>query len=733
VGDFFSHHLIGESTVSHHPVEDSNTSSNPSFQSVLDTLVSRRSVLRSGATVATLSAATGLSLLGSGCSSSDSNPLTGSGVMLPARLGFEAVAKSLEDRITLPAGYSARVLFALGDPLVDGIAEYANDGSDDGNWDRRAGDHHDAMAYYPFPKGSGSSSEGLLAINHEALTDDYLHVAGPTDTAGVRPLAEVVKEQFAHGVAVIKVRQEGGVWSVDRSASQNKRWHVNSEMQISGPARGSALLTTQLSPMGGVSFGTLNNCGHGYTPWGTYLSGEENWFAYFKLDDSASDSPELTRYGIVSTRTGFNYRGWDTPTDGGDLQKRFNASRTGASAAEDFRNEPNHFGYCVEIDPYDPSVTPKKRTALGRFSHEGAWFAPAVSGQPLVVYMGDDARGEYIYKFVSAENWNPADASGGLEIGDKYLDRGTLYVAKFNDDSSGEWLELSTTNPLLFDFSAAEIAVYTRQAADALGATRMDRPEWGTVSPITGEVFLTLTNNVLSNRPVSAVDAANPRAYTDTRSAQGSFISAATQTGNPNGHIIRWREAGGRGDARSFSWDIFLFGAEAGADSSNVNVSQLTAENDFSSPDGLWADSRGILWIQTDDGAFTDVSNCMMLAAIPGTVSDGEVKSITSTVGADSKTVNSPVGKVLGTDQLARFLVGTPGCEITGVDMTPDNRTMFVNVQHPGERGNLTSFQSHWPLGSNGADATVVNTSPTARPRSATIVITRDDGGEIGV
>jgi len=707
--------------VSHHPVEDSNRSRNPEFSSVLNALMTRRSLLRSSAGVATLTAASGMLLVG--CDDDDSNPVA------PRTLGFSPVPKSLEDRVRIPEGYSASILYALGDPVASGIAAYANDGSDDGNWDKRAGDHHDGMAYYPLPKGSASSTDGLLAINHEALTDIYLHVNGPTAVDGVRPLAEVLKEQYAHGVAVIRVTASEGTWSVDRNATQNKRWHVNSQMEISGPARGSDLLVTKLSPAATTAFGTLNNCGHGVTPWGTYATGEENWFAYFTLDESG-DSPDLARYGISSSTQGFNYRGWDTPTDGGDLQKRFDVSRTAGSASGDFRNEPNHFGYIVEIDPYDPTATPKKRTALGRFSHEGAWFAPAVAGRPLVVYMGDDARNEYIYKFVSAQNWDPADAAGGLEIGDKYLDEGTLYAAKFNDNGTGTWFELTTANPALAGFTAAEIAVNTRQAADAAGATKMDRPEWATVNPRTGEVYLTLTNSSSgssgrgqggsSSQPV---DAANPRSYDrDTGSITESL------DGNVNGHIIRWRENGNNAAATAFEWDIYLFGSRASY-GPDVNVSGLTADNDFSSPDGIWCDARGVLWIQTDDGAYTQptandtaATNCMMLAALPGTVGDGSVKTIGSQTTIAGATPDATT--------LARFLVGVPGCEITGVDMTPDYKTMFVNVQHPGEGGDLTEFVSNWP-NSNG-DATAAGVAGK-RPRTATIVVTRDDGGEIAI
>lgn len=693
--------------MAHHPVEDSNPSDNPAFSDLLSQLLDRRRLLKAGAATATT--ASGLSLVA--CGDNHAPPR-------PAALGFAAVPKSTADRVSLPAGYRARVLYALGDPISDSIAAYPNDGSDDGNWDQRAGDHHDAIAFFPLPRGSSNSSEGLLVMNHEALTDVYLHPAGPTqDLEGRRPLAEVLKEQYAHGVSVIRVVDDGsGNWSVDRSSSFNKRWHVNSEMRLSGPAAGTTLTRTALSPDGVTTWGTLNDCGNGVTPWGTYIAGEENWFAYFTVN-AAGDSDELARYGIRSSSTGFNYRGWDTPADASGLQQRFDLSPTGASASADFRNEAHHFGYGAEIDPYDPDAMPRKRTALGRCSHEGIWFAPARAGEPVVAYTGDDSRGEYVYKFVSQALWNPADADGGLAAGDKYLDAGTLYVARFNGDGSGQWIALNAANT--GGMSPAEVCVFTRIAADRAGATRMDRPEWGTVDPVTGTVYFTMTNNNSSNRNLDSLDAANPRSYEDVNG----------RTGNVNGHIIRWREHGDRADATSFDFDVFLFGARAG-DEPDINVSGLSADNDFSSPDGIWADARGVLWIQTDDSAYGDVTNCMMLAALPGEVFDGEVRQITSTLNGESATVAAPVGASLGSDRLARFLVGPVECEITGVCTTPDHRSMFVNVQHPGERGDLADIHSHWPSGSG--DATDSG-SPGARPRTATIVITREDGGEIGL
>ena len=357
--------------------------------------------------------------------------------------------------------------------------------------------------------------------------------------------------------------------------------------------------------------------------------------------------------------------------------------------------------------------------------------------------MGDDSRGEYVYKWVSQDAWSPADAHVGerMAVGDKYLDQGRLYVARFLADGSGRWIELSITQPAIANYTGyvfadqADVTVHARLAADAVGATRMDRPEWCATHPETGEVYFTMTNN--SNRKVEPstsqqqVDAANPRSYRD------SFAGgAAGSPGNVNGHIVRLRESMDRTDATQFTWDVYLFGAEAGADPMLVNLSSLTDDQDFSSPDGLWfSQSTGLCWIQTDDGAFTDRTNCMMLAGVAGRVGDGQARNLNHALSSGgSLDVQTFVGKAPNDDALRRFLVGPRDCEITGVCETPDGRALFVNIQHPGESistarvADPASFLSHWPAnagyGAGGAD--------TARPRSATVVITKDDGGRVG-
>jgi secreted PhoX family phosphatase len=475
------------------------------------------------------------------------------------------------------------------------------------------------------------------------------------------------------------------------------------------------------------------------------LGCEENWAVYFQIPTTgkAADT-KLTasraRYGVAraplsATATAGSGQGWHTVSSSDDRFARWNVSADGANAAADFRNEPNTFGYNVEIDPLDPTSTPAKRVAMGRFAHEACVCSVPVAGKPLAFYMGCDSRNEYIYKFVTAQNWSASDIGGGMAAGDKYLNEGKLYVAKFNSDGSGEWIELDINNPLIKGYSAysfanqADVYVNTRHAADAVGATKMDRPEWGALNPANGDVYFTLTNNNSTNRTPATVNAANPRSYADPDGNKGS--------GNPNGHIIRFAEDGAAANAMKFRWDIFLFGAEEDS-VGNVNLSGLTAANSFSSPDGLWfSPSTGICWIQTDDGAFTDETNCMVLAAIPGQVGDGRNIVIDNELSGARGQQATFIGAALGEARLRRFLVAPKGSEVTGVTETADGKTLFVNIQHPGELtpalGTAADFtyQSVWPT--NGGGITGGAYGAGKRPRSATLMITRTDGGKIGL
>ncbi len=675
----------------------SNNSNNPEFATVLEKRLSRRQVLGGSLTaaVAGLFGTAGLANLAVAAPPGAKLPpaaLANGKVpfALNPTLGFEAIPLTRTDSATLPYGYKAQTLIPWGTPITapypafDGI-----NGNTGAEQERQVGSHHDGIHY--FPMADDPNGHGILALNHEYVDQRVLHVNGPSPRP--RPTDEVRKEIAAHGVAIVEVKRTDGHWDVVRG-SYNRRITAGTEMELTGPVRGSDLVKTRFSAEGTHTRGTINNCAHGYTPWGTYLTCEENWAGYFV--NKSGRPREHSRYGVSTSNGRYS---WETAVSGADEYLRFDASATAASAAEDYRNEPNNQGWIVEIDPFDPTSTPKKRTALGRFAHEGVVFGPPQQGQPLAFYSGDDAQNEYIYKFVTKARYHK-----GL-TGD-VLDEGTLYVARFNDDGSGEWLALDI-NDLNFQTAAtmagvefkdqADVLVNTRLAADVVGATKMDRPEWGAVHPQTNEVYFALTNN--SARALADIDAANPRGP------------------NATGHIIRWRERGNRNWATRFDWDIFVLAGPEG-DSQVLpaqNGPALTQDNIFASPDGIWFDNSGILWIQTDMSGSQQIGG-----------------SASGDFGANGMLAANPV-----TGEIKRFLSGPNDQETTGVVATPDGKTLFVNFQHPGDRSGVGAFTSNWPdhgavfRHPDGAEPTVVPRGP--RPRSATIVITREDGGVVGL
>lgn len=720
---------------------DNNSSANPHFNTVLERGLTRRGILRGGVggAIAAMFAPMALTACGGG-SDGDGPVVVGPSETL---LGFTAVAKTLADISTVPTGYTATTLIACGDPLAAGVPAYKNDGTDT-DYAQRSGDCHDGMEYFGLnaagQRDDNSNDRAILGINHEYITPVVLHAAGPSPRP--RPASESQIEIDCHGVSLVEIRKgSDGKFAYVQNSPFNRRVTAETEIEISGVARGNPLLVTKFSPDATKTRGTINNCGTGKTPWGTLVTGEENWSGYYfrPAGDQALRSDKantsFARYGrnVTATSAANSRYGWET-SGTEDKWAHFNIGVLGATAADDYRYEHNGQGYIVEIDPYNATSVVKKRTSMGRFAHESGAFGNPVSGKPIVCYMGCDSQNEYIYKWVSAENWNPADANASdrLAIGDKYLDTGKLYAAVFNDDGTGSWVELSLANPAVASFAgyafadAGDVAINSRLAADAAGATKMDRPEWCGVHPTTGEIYFTLTNN--SNRRTAPtgsqtrVNAANPRAYVDVRSG------TVTQNGNVHGHIVRMKEAAGEPGATTFTWDIYLFGAEAGSDPNYINLSGLTADNDTSSPDGLvFTKSTGICWIQTDDGAYTDVTNCMMLAALPGTVGDGAKKTLSYSGGV---TVETPVGKAPTASTLKRFFVGPYDCEVTGLCETPDGKVMFINVQHPGDStaaadlGDPSKYTSRWPSNEGyGAGQ---------RPRSGTVMITKNNGGRIG-
>ncbi|RKG39691.1 PhoX family protein [Acinetobacter rongchengensis] len=707
---------------------DNNTSNNIHFRDILEQRISRRSLITK-----TASGAAALALASSltGCNDDDNSSTTTppTTIKKPEKLSFKPVAKNLNDIVTVPEGYEANVLYAMGDSINPAYAEWDDNNVPTGlSFQFRSGDCHDGMSYFGLNSSTQkydakASDRGLLVMNHEYINPTFLHPKGATKVDGRRPEDEVIREVNAHGVSIIELKKDSKTQKVEivKNSVLNRRITAATVMDFGGIVAGSELVTTKYSPVAKQTRGTHNNCGNGYTPWGTYLTTEENYIGYFvrnKGDDAKRTAAEivaLNRYGL---KDGASSRySWETAIGSlqeQDLYDRWNASVTANSATQDYRNGANTFGWIVEIDPFDRSQNPVKRTSLGRFAHEDCRASRLIEGENLAFYMGDDSRGEYIYKFVSDAKWDAKDVNGGYRAGDKYMNSGKLYVAKFNNDGTGQWIELAygknglTNTNAVYPFkSQAEVTTFARLAGDAVGATKMDRPEWVAVNPENGEVYVTLTNN--SNRGTAhALDAANPRNYVDPEGGKG----------NVNGHIIRFHEKDNKTTAESFTWDIYLFGAEAKM-ASNINLSGLNDNNDLSSPDGMWFDPRGVLWIQTDDGAYTDTTNCMMLAALPGKVGDG-AKATTS---AGQETI---VGAKVTDENLRRFLTGPKECEITGVTMTPDFKAIFINVQHPGEDSKSYSTPtSHWPATQKDPN------NKTARPRSATVVITRKDGGLI--
>lgn len=658
-----------------------NNSSNEPFSAVLDQHISRRNLLKGGAAFTALTMFSSFGL--SGCGGSDNDDSSEK-----LSLGFDSIAGSKTNAVTVAAGYSAQILAPWGTPLNSLADEWKDDGTNTA-WDQAnsVGMHHDGMRFFPI---DGSSTDGLLCINHEYIDRDALHYDG-----AIRDSELVRKEINAHGISVVRVQLIDGSWQVIKDDAHNRRFTAATEMDVAGPLAMTAALITPFSPSGDKARGTLNNCGNGYTPWGTYLTCEENWPGYFVADE-ATMTDDQKRIGLSALDSG-RYNWHDQAGNPDEVQgefSRFNVTPAGASALEDYRNEANGHGYIVEIDPYNPDSLAVKRTALGRFRHEGCAFSKLEAGKPITFYSGHDARFEYIYKFESNALWDPADAdrTDRLAVGAKYMDAGTLYVARFDADGKGVWLALdvdsvttegTTTLGDVFG-TEADIILNTAGAADLLGATPMDRPEWTAVDPVSGTVYLTLTNNT---RRTESTNDANPR------------------LNNAFGHIIRWDEVA---DSNAFDWDIFVFGSPQDGDA-ETNRSGLGELNQFASPDGLAFDDRGIMWIQTDNGAdaVEDYTNDQMLAVIPSNLVDSDG--------------NQEVLSASNQAELRRFFVGPNDCEVTGLALTPDQKNFFVNIQHP----------SNWPYSVNAAEETPANT--TVRPRASTVVLVKDDNGEIGV
>ncbi len=606
------------------------------FDEVVERAISRRGFLGGVLAFGSGAAAMGAGLLNS----------TSARAQQASRFAFTPIPIATDGTVHVPEGYSWQTMVRWGDPLFSEAAgdfEATQTGSVAMS-DKVFGENTDGMESFLI------GDHQLIAVNHE-YTNRGTNL--PAEQKGVPANADdVLKLQNLQGVTVMEIAEGENGWEVVVDGPYNRRITHNTQMRISGPAAGHDLMKTAADPTGTQSLGTMNNCGSGKTPWGTYLTCEENFNGYFGANGHVAveglAAQGRDRYGLGAEGWGYDYHKWDA---------RFDAAAN--------PNEPHRVGYVVEIDPTDPESMPVKRTALGRFKHENAAATVASDGR-VVVYMGDDERGEFMYKWVSRDVYVPGGDSSTL------LDEGQLYVARFDEDQTGEWVALT---PEATGMEKAEIAIFSRIAASRVNATTMDRPEWIAVNPQAAEGYCCLTNN--RNRGVKAnpggdwqpVGGPNPREV------------------NHYGQIVRWRPAGSDHTADAFEWDLYVMAGnptvhdDAHAGSGNINAGNL-----FNSPDGMVIDSTGLIWIQTDgddsnEGDFAGMGNNQMLVGDPAT------------------------------GRIERFLTGPFGCEVTGLCWSADRRTMFVGVQHP---------DAPFPDGEG------------KLPRSSVIAIKRDDNGLLG-
>lgn len=577
--------------------------------------------------------------------------LGAAGLARPARAasaptGFAPVPPSTADTFAVPAGYAAQVVLRWGDALLPGAPDFDPRRVDPAAARRQFGTSCDHNAFLPLePAGD----EGLLCTNHEYASAKDLFFGEPSDDdeKAARFEVEVASQgmSFAHLVRTAKGRFE-----LVRDSRYNRRITGDTAMRFDGPAAGSAQLRTGGDPAGMTPLGTIANCGGGVTPWGTILTCEENFHDYFGRTEQLEDEAMLAKLKRLYVRPEKNLYPWC------EHDRRFDVSQE--------PNEPNRFGWVVEIDPFDPTSTPIKHTALGRFEHEGANCSLSDDGR-AVVHMGDDARFEYLYKFVSRDRYRPGDRAHNRTL----LSRGTLHVARLDEDGTGVWIPL-VPEGVLAEWSLADICVHARAAADLVGATPMDRPEDVEVEPISRRVYACMTNNAGRETP----NAANPR------------------TQNQHGQIVELIEEGGDLGATRFVWSLFMVCGDP-ADASDPHVSYAGRRDPdlaaVSCPDNLAFDRRGNLWLATDG----QPSKLGVHDAIYVVPTNGPQRGVPQ-----------------------RFATGPVGCEMTGPFLARDDRTFFASVQHPGAGGGLIEPTSRWPH-----DATGI-------PRPSVVAVEREDG-----
>lgn len=588
---------------------------------------------------------------------------------------FDELEAGIDDKHHVAPGYDADVLLRWGDPLFTDSPEFDPAKQTAGAQARQFGYNNDYIGYIPI---DGSAEHGLLVVNHE-YTNPHLMFPGIVKivdkdgkkAAEVAPLSkeQVDVEMAAHGGSIVEIRKEGGKWQVVRDGKLNRRIMSTTEMALSGPVAGHDRVKTNADPSGTKVFGTLNNCAGGVTPWGTYVMAEENIHGYFsgELPEGHKEAANYKRLGIP-----------EGAYEWGAHYDRFNLAKE--------PNEPNRFGWVVEVDVNDPNSVPRKRTAMGRFKHEGAESIVTKDGR-VVFYLGDDERFDYVYKFVTKGTFNPNDRAANMTL----LDEGTLHVAKFAEDGSVEWMSIVFgEGPLTAEngfASQADVLIETRRAADLLGATKMDRPEDIQPNAGNGKVYVMLTNN--SKRKADQVDAANPRAA------------------NAFGHIIEIVEDGGDFAATKGKWEVLLkCGDPSVADVGATFSTATTANGWFGMPDNCAVDSAGRLWVATDG---------------QGPKATGRTDGLWA---VDTE------GAARATSKL--FFRVPIGAEMCGPLFAPDDQTAFVAVQHPGDGGeDWEAFgrpsyyedpSTRWP-----------DFKPDMPVRPAVVAITKQGGGKIAV
>jgi hypothetical protein len=647
-----SHYRLPRVLKNEDDANPSNKSGNQVFSEIAAARFSRRAALTGLLATTALTAAGGL-IPGSRARAAT----------VESSLTFSEIPHAMDEKLHVAEGYDAQVLLRWGDKVAADAPDFDPARQSAAAQAKQFGYNCDFIAYMPLPAGSASSESGLLFVNHE-YTDPHVMFPGFADAkaAAEGTTAESTAiELEAHGASVVEVKKEGSAWKVVDGSRYNRRITLNTEMVLSGPAAGHDRLKTSADATGTKVSGMINNCGGGWTPWGTVLTAEENFHQYFGGDPAGTaEAANYKRYGIKGEPS----YPWGKFVDRFDVTKEL--------------NEPNRFGWVVEINPYDPSWKPVKRTALGRFKHEAAATVISADGR-VVLYSGDDERFEYVYKFVSNGTF---DAAKGIENA-ALLDDGTLYVAKFSAEGGVQWLPLIHGEGPLTEAngfkSQADIMIETRRAADLLEPTKMDRPEDVDIDPLTGRVYVVMTKN--DKRKPEQVDAMNPR------------------PDNKWGHIIELTPPtkDGKVDhaATTFAWDMFLQAGNPRDAAQQAKYGGEVSESGwFANPDNIAFDHKGRMWIATD--GFPDHG-----------VHDGVWA--TDTAGA---------GRAV-----TRHFLGCPnGAELCGPAFTPDGQTFFVAVQHPGEDANYDAPSTRWP--------DFVDNMP---PRPSVVAVVKQGSGEFGV